>query len=310
MAKFSAPAPALWPVLALMLNAFVWGVSWWPFRELQAHGLHPLWSTTLIYVLSLACLLALRPGALRSFAGHPMLWLLMAASGLTNVGFNWAVTMGDVVRVVLLFYLMPAWTVLLAWPLLGEKPTAGALARLALAMAGVFIVLQTGEGGWPMPREAADWLALLGGLSFALTNILLRKLQHAPADARIAAMFSGGALMALAAGLVGMGHGIVAAPPAPSFAWAGVALVLGLAFLIGNVALQYGAARLSAHTTALVMLSEVIFASASSVALGAAELTQRTWIGGALIVAAAAWSAWPERSPPHAAATAPAAGAK
>ena len=42
---------------------------------------------------------------------------------MTNVGFNWAVTMGDVVRVVLLFYLMPLWAVLLAWPLLGERPT-------------------------------------------------------------------------------------------------------------------------------------------------------------------------------------------
>jgi drug/metabolite transporter (DMT)-like permease len=295
-------APALWPVLALMLNAFVWGISWWPFRELQAHGLHPLWSTTLIYVLSLMCLLALRPKALASFAGQPMLWLLVVASGLTNVGFNWAVTVGDVVRVVLLFYLMPAWTVLLAWPLLGEKPSAGALARLALALAGVFTVLQTGEGGWPLPREAADWLALMGGFSFSLTNIMLRKLQHAPADARIAAMFGGGALMALAAGLIGMGQGIVTAPPAPSFAWTGVALVLGLAFLVGNVGLQYGAARLSAHTTALVMLSEVIFASASSVALGAAELTSRTWLGGALIVAAAAWSAWPDRAAPATAA--------
>ena len=298
MAKFSRGAPALWPVMALMLNALVWGVSWWPFRELQSQGLHPLWSTTLIYLLSLACLLAIRPGALRAFAGQPLLWLLMVAAGLTNVGFNWAVTVGDVVRVVLLFYLMPAWTVLLAWPLLGEKPTAVALARLALALAGVFTVLNAGDGGWPVPSEAADWLALLGGFSFALTNILLRKLQHAPAEARIAAMFGGGALMALAAGLLGVAQGIVNLPPPPSMDWAGVAIGLGLAFLVGNVALQYGAARLSAHTTALVMLSEVIFASASSVALGAAELTPRTWVGGALILAAAAWSAWPERTAP------------
>jgi hypothetical protein len=42
-------------------------------------------------------------------------------------------------------------------------------------------VLQPGASGWPLPREAADWLALLGGFSFSLTNILLRKLQHAPA---------------------------------------------------------------------------------------------------------------------------------
>ena len=290
-------AEAAWPVLALVLNALVWGVSWWPFRELQSQGLHPLWSTALIYLLSVACLLALRPRALRSLAGQPLLWLLVVASGLTNVGFNWAVTVGDVVRVVLLFYLMPAWTVLLAWPLLGEKPTAGALARVALALAGVFTVLNTGDSGWPVPREAADWLALLGGFSFALTNILLRKLQHAPAEGRIAAMFSGGAVMALAAGFIGLTQGVVNAPPAPGIGWVGIALALGLMFLLGNIALQYGAARLSAYTTALVMLSEVIFASVSSVALGAAELTARTWVGGALILTAAVWSAWPGPEP-------------
>ena len=289
----SRPGASLWPVLALMLNALVWGISWWPFRNLQAHGLHPLWSTGLIYLLSLACLLALRPGALRPFATHPLLWLLLAASGLTNVGFNWAVSVGDVVRVVLLFYLMPAWTVLLAWPLLGEKPTAAALARLALALAGVFTVLDTADSGWSWPAGGADWLALMGGFSFALTNILLRKLQQAPAESRIAAMFCGGAGMALGAALLGLSQGAVSMPPAPGLPWIGVALGLGLAFLCGNVALQYGAARLSANTTALVMLSEVIFASASSVALGAAAPTARTWIGGALILAAAAWSAWP-----------------
>ena len=36
-----------------------------------------------------------------------------------------------------------------------------------------------------------------------------------------------------------------------------------------------------------------MFASLSSVALGAAELSARTWVGGALILAAAVWSAWP-----------------
>jgi hypothetical protein len=74
-----------------------------------------------------------------------------------------------------------------------------------------------------------------------------------------------------------------------------IALLLAGGFLAANLCLQYGASRLPAHTTALVMLSEVVFASLSSVALGAAELTPRTLAGGALISAAAAWSAWPRR---------------
>ena len=63
--------------------------------------------------------------------------------------------------------------------------------------------------------------------------------------------------------------------------------LLSLSFLLGNLALQYGAARLAAHTTALVMLSEVLFASVSSVLLGASSWDSRTLIGGALILLAA-----------------------
>jgi drug/metabolite transporter (DMT)-like permease len=286
-------AGAALPPLALVLNAFVWGVSWWPFRELQSRGLHPLWATALIYLVSMACLVAVRPGAWHGFRGQPLLWLLMAAAGLTNVGFNWAVTTGDVVRVVLLFYLMPAWTVVLAWPMLGELPSPLALLRLVLAMAGVAIVLKTPGSPWPVPESAADWLALMGGFSFALTNILLRKLHQATPAARILAMFVGGALLATAAAVAGAALGSVALPPPPQAAWALVGLVLSLGFLVGNVALQYGASRMSAHAAALIMLSEVVFASLSSVALGAAELSGRTLLGGALILAAAAWSAWP-----------------
>ena len=49
--------------LALLLNAFVYGVAWWPFRLLQAQGLHPLWATALIYVFALTVLALVRPQA-------------------------------------------------------------------------------------------------------------------------------------------------------------------------------------------------------------------------------------------------------
>ncbi len=274
------------PVAALIFNAAVWGMSWWPFRELQSQGLHPLWSTALIYFFSLACIVGWQAGAWRSFVQHPQLWLLALAAGLTNVGFNWAVTVGDVVRVVLLFYLMPAWSVLLAWAALGETPTRASLLRLLLAMAGVLIVLKAPGSPWPVPQGIPDWLALMGGLSFAATNVLLRKLEYTPSAARMMAMFGGGGVLASAAALLGLAGGIVSAPVWTT-AWLPVALALGLAFLISNMALQYGAARLAASTTALVMLTEILFASLSAAALGAAEFSARTLLGGSLIVLAA-----------------------
>jgi len=61
-------------------------------------------------------------------------------------------------------------------------------------------------------------------------------------------------------------------------------------FLFGNLALQYGAARLPANRTAVVMLTEVLFAAASAVAFGGEVLTWPIVIGGALIACAAALS--------------------
>ena len=225
-----------------------------------------------------------------------MLWLLFAASGLTNVGFNWAVTVGDVVRVVLLFYLMPAWTVGIAWLLLGERPTAGSLLRVALALAGVMIVLKTPDSHWPVPQSLPDWLALMGGLSFAATNVLLKKLADTPEASRMMAMFGGGAVMAVVVALANLDSGRVLLPPAPNFEWVAVAVCISLAFLLGNLALQYGAARLSASATSLIMLTEVIYASASASLLGAGEITLRTALGGGLILLASLLSVVGKRS--------------
>lgn len=279
---------------ALVLNALVWGLSWWPLRLLEQDGLHPLWTTAAMYGLVLFGLLLRYARAVADFWRHPALWWLVLASGLTNVGFNWAVTIGDVVRVVLLFYLMPAWAVLLAWLLLGERPGGAALLRLVLALLGVMVVLKTPGSPWPVPSALADWLALLGGFSFALTNVLLRRLKDTPTEARMLAMFAGGALLAALTALGGMATGVVSAPRALPAAALGVLLLTSLAFMLANLALQYGTARLPAATTALVMLTEVVFASVSSVLLGAAELQARTLVGGGLILLAALWAAWPE----------------
>ena len=282
--------------LALVLNAFIWGCSWWPFRQLQGHGLHPLWATALVYLIVVIGLTLVRPRAWRGFFAHPELWFLAAASGLTNVGFNWAVTVGDVVRVVLLFYLMPAWAVLVAWVMLGEKPTAASLLRLLLAMAGVLIVLKSPDSPWPLPQGWPDWLAIMGGFSFAVTNAVLREYRHTPSESRMLAMFGGSGLMAAGAALAGMSQMLV---PAPALAAAGIPmmLALSLAFMASNAGLQYGAARLPGSTTSIVMLTEILFASLSAALLGAADITPRILMGGGLIVLAAVLAATAPAAP-------------
>ena len=223
------------------------------------------------------------------------LWVLVLASGCTNAAFNWGVTIGDVVRVVLLFYLMPMWTVLLARWLLHEPLHGGVVLRSLLAVAGALVVLWPPGGGWPLPRAPADWLGLAGGLSFALNNVMLRREAHRGGDLARAGDVHGRARWS-AAPWRWPAPPIGVAPPAwgAAASWTPWVLLLALWFMGANLSLQFGAARLRASTTAVVMVSEVVFASVSAVALGAATLQPHTVAGGLLIAAAALLAAWHE----------------
>jgi drug/metabolite transporter (DMT)-like permease len=279
----------------LLFNALVWGASWWPFRQMQGMGLHPLWATVLIYSFSVALILALRPKALRELLRTPSLWVLMLAAGTTNATFNWGVVIGDVVRVVLLFYVMPLWSVLLARVLLHEPITKAASLRVMLALLGAAVVLWPDQPlSWqslPVPRSLPDWLGVLGGFSFALNNVMLRREAHRSEEARALAMFGGGMAVAGVLALMLATGGQVPWPPAPAPSWMLLALVMSALFLVGNLALQFGASRLPANVTAVVLVSEVVVASGTAVAFGAGTLNAQLLVGGCLIVLASVLAA-------------------
>ena len=285
----------------LMLNAFVWGVSWWPFRHLNGLGLNPLWATAVMYAVCTLVIVAVRPAALRALWRHRELWGILIASGATNAAFNWGVTVGDVVRVVLLFYLMPVWATLLARWLLNEPLTRLVGLRLALAMSGAMVVLWPAGGGLPLPRHPADWLGVVGGMFFALNNVLLRKFGHTPPEARGLAMFAGGVIVAGGVAAVLTAQGSVAPVPAPAPAWMIGVVLMALAFLAANLGLQYGAERLPSALTAVVMTVEIVFASGSAVLLGVEHLSAQAMFGGSLILLAILLAAWPRAATPRAA---------
>jgi drug/metabolite transporter (DMT)-like permease len=278
-------------IAGLLFNAAVWGMAWWPLRHLEALGLHPLFATCLIFALGALGIALWKPHAVRVvFTYRPML-LLMLVAGINNASFNWAVTFGDVVRVVLLFYLMPIWSAVFAKWLLHEPVGRSGLVRIGLALCGAFIVLWRPEVGLPWPASLAEWLAVLGGASFAANNVLLRRYSQVQGEVRSLAMFLGAMTCSGVAGaaLAGTGSFLVGWPnfaPQAWPLWLGLAVVFGLVLVSSNLTLQYGAARLSAAITATVMLSEILFASGSSVLLGQAQLSTPTLVGGALIISA------------------------
>jgi drug/metabolite transporter (DMT)-like permease len=284
-------------------------MSWLPLRHLESRGLHALFATAMIFTLGVVCILLVRPAALGILVRSPVLWLLALVAGINNACFNWAMTTGDVVRAILLFYLMPVWAVLLARWLLKEPLTIATRVRIGIALVGAFIVLWQPGTALPLPSSLADWLAIIAGAAFALNNVLLRKHADVPGEARALAMFLGAAVFAasLAAGLAFTQPQLGVAWPdfstqsgVPDTSWLGslsaafsfappwlIPLTLfAILMLSSNLTLQYGASRLAAGLTAMVMLSEILFATGSAVLIGDEVLSLRAVLGGVLIIGA------------------------
>jgi drug/metabolite transporter (DMT)-like permease len=286
--------------IAALINATVWGLAWLPLKWLENHGVGTLWTTLCVFSACTLAVLVARPGVMRRSFAAPQLSWIMLASGVTNACFNLALATGDVVRSVLLFYLMPMWVVLLARWLLHEPVTRAALGRIVLALAGAVMVL--GEGHWvvPLPTSATDWLAVVAGFSFGLNNVLLRKFAYLPDDVRSLAMFSGAVFcvpVAIAA-LALVGQAPMWAPH--SSAWL-VLVLFALAVLVGNLALQYAATRLRANALSVLMLAEILVAALSSWWAGTAQMTVSTLAGGLLIIGASLSAIITRRSTPQAA---------
>ncbi len=277
-----------WAVLGLLVNASVWGLSWIGFQSLNAQGLHPLWMTAVISGVAFATVFLAKPAAALEVLRNPALRMVLFAAGLTNICFNTAITLGDVLRVTLLFYLMPVWAAVLAHYVLGERVNRAQTLRLIVGVLGAVLVLWQPHMGMPLPTSLSDWLGIAGGFFFALNNISLRRAQAASDPARAQAMFMGGFVCSAALAGVLASQGAIAWPSAVTLAKipsAGLELgVWSLLFLAANYGVQYGAARLPANITALIMLSEILIAGFSSAALGASSLRWQELIGGALIV--------------------------
>ncbi len=117
-------------ISGLLSGAVVWGLIWYPYRLLAEAGIPGSLSSLLTYVVALALGLILFHGAFRRIFQSGWLPILIGISaGWTNLAYVLAVIDGEIMRVLLLFYLSPFWTVIFAHLLLREKPIPGGLCR-------------------------------------------------------------------------------------------------------------------------------------------------------------------------------------
>ena len=284
----SKPGNRLLPILSLLFSATLWGLIWYPLRLLEEQGLAGLWSALISYgailMLFLWVLVRERASLHRNF----LPFLLMGLSaGWCNVAFIMAVLDGNVVRVLLLFYLSPFWAVCLGWLLLGERLDGQSVLVFAIAVVGAIIMLWDESLGMPWPRDTADWLAVSSDFAFALSNVFVRGLQNVSLLLKSTGSWSG--VVVVASLWIWLSS---AAFPAVAGGVLLAAVLLGLCgFLMMTLSVLYGVTRMPLHRSAVILLFELVVGAISALLLTDEMVLPKEWLGGFMVVTAAALAA-------------------
>ena len=282
-------SPKIFPVISLLTSATLWGISWFPLRYLESNGLQGIWTSALIYsvpVLLASFLLVSRRQEILSQPG----WLLLIAVGNAwcNVAFVLAILDGNVMRVLLLFYLSPLWATLLAWLILKEHMSRLAAVTLIIAMSGAAVMLWDPSIGHPWPANPSDWLAITSGLAFAVANVSVRKTQGISIPVKN--LFSWIGVSVLAIVWIVVSAEPIPAPSQTVILWT---LVLGpMMVFVMTFTVQYGVTKLPVYRSAVILLFELVAGAVSSQLLTDEVMELNEWIGGGLIVLAAYLSAY------------------
>ena len=282
------------PPLALLFATAIWGTVWYPYRLLQAQGLPGTPATFLTYLVTFLLAAMFFTKSWREFALAPLLFVALAfASGWANYAYVMGTLEGEVMRVLLLFYLAPVWTVPLARWLLDERASNASYGVVALALIGAVTMLWRPELGWPLPRDHADWFGLTAGFAFALNNVLGRRLGDCGVGAKTLASCLG--VLAITGVALLMAGNFDSLTQVPSATRLYLVVGVGAVLFCSTLMVFYGVARIPAIRAIVIMLFELVVGAISSHWLAGESLSMREWIGGILIVAATLFSALPDR---------------
>ena len=181
-------------------------------------------------------------------------------------------------------FLAPFFVALLAWPLLGERMTAGRMGAVIVAFLGAVIIIRPGT-------EVFHWASLFmlaSALCYALYQILTRRVTRTD-SAETTVVYSalvGTAVMSLVVPFVWT----------PIAGWADAALLASLG-IIGGTA-HYFVARAMAYAQANIVAPFGYWQLVGAVAVGyliSGYLPDAfTWIGAGIIVSAGVYIAWCE----------------
>jgi drug/metabolite transporter (DMT)-like permease len=276
------------PVTVLFWSSVLWGLSWWPLKQLSSQGLSGIPLILVAYGSVGALLLPVLFWQRKAWLPHKrMLLLIVFFGGMANIAFGSSMIYGDVIRSMALFYLLPVWGVLGGHFFLGESISPARAIAMLLALSGAFLLLG-GSAILQSPPSWVDVVAILSGFAFAMTNLCFRASPELPVPSKIAALFLGCLLFAsllLATGLQAF--------PAVNISTILLALLFGIGgLLLATSGTQWAVTRMETGRSSIIMVMELVAAVASAALISGDHMSPLEMGGGALILSATLTEAW------------------
>jgi drug/metabolite transporter (DMT)-like permease len=167
-------------LMFLAITSVGWGFNW-PVTKYLLGELPPLTLRGTTGVVG-ACLLT----GLAILSGQSLrvprnVWPRLVLAAILNVGC-WMVLMGLALvwlpasEAALIAYTMPVWASILAWPILGERPTLLRVISLVMAFAGLSAIMGGNGLAASMAKLPGIIMALGGAMGFAVGTVLAKKL--------------------------------------------------------------------------------------------------------------------------------------
>jgi len=283
-------------VLALLTGAVLWGLAWWPLKYFGSVGISGNLMVSVSYGLVAIIGLPVLWRQRQQWQKQASLFLLIAVlGGWANTSLVNALMSGNVVRVMLLFYMAPVWGVLAGRLFLGERISPHRGGAVVLALIGAFVLLG-GQSAFVKPLTPIDLMALSAGLAFALTNVTTRAAHAIPLASKTLIIFLGCTVMATAAALT-IGQTL---PAVPASIWGLIGLFSLTWLVLATLATQYGVTHMQAGRASVLLIVELVAAVISAMLIGGETLRPQEWIGGTLVACAALLEALaPQVLPAH-----------
>lgn len=272
------------PVIVLFLASILWGLSWWPLKALNGLGIDGL---PLLFICH--GLLTIIFGAM---SWHHLayvkqnLFVLSAIAlfgGAAVLSFNYALIYGNVVRVMVLFYLLPVWGVIGGIFFLNEASSMARWLGVALAVIGAFLVL----GGAKIFDQAPtiiDLIALAAGMLFAANNLLFRGVERAPLMVKIWFVMLGCSALSGLLLLTELQKFPASLPPST---WFWIFTYAAAWVFFANLGSLWAVSKMEAGRSSIILIMELVTAVISSLIIVGERLSLVEWLGCAAIVSAA-----------------------